>query len=133
VTEECKAYIAALVDTLGKITLRKVHRHELPVVTIQGKHDILPWLAETTGVKIMRLDKNYDRHQCSEHCPERHLAIESWTYRWQLVGARALVLLQAIEPYMRVQDRLARQTIARCTDIAFKPAVLASARELIDA
>lgn len=122
------AYVAALVDTLGKLTSRVVSRDELPVVTIQGKHDILPWLAAQTGVKIMKLDKNYTRHQCTEHCPDKHMGIESWTYRWQLVGARAALLLREIEPYMRLQAREARRLIELSEHIAFKPAVVADMR-----
>lgn len=122
------AYIAALVDTLGKLTTRVVSRDELPVITIQGKHDVLPWLAERTGVKIMRLDKSYARHQCTEHCPDKHMGIESWTYRWQLVGARAVLLLREIEPYLRLQGREARRLIAQSENIAFKPAVIADMR-----
>src|SRR5438105_3245627 len=108
VTDADKAYIAALVDTLGKLTSRVVHADELPVVTIQGKHAVLPWLAEVTGVKAMRLAKSYDRHQCSQHCPSKHTGIESWSYRWQLTGARAAVLLANIEPYLRLQAADAR-------------------------
>jgi hypothetical protein len=130
-TEAERAYIAALVDTLGKLTVRRVHRDELPVITIQGKYEILPWLAEATGVKLMRLEKAYARHQCTDHCPERHMAIESWTYRWQLVGARAVVLLEAIEPYMKLQGRLARDLVAAGRGVAFKPAVLREMRELV--
>lgn len=119
------AYVAALVDTLGKLTTRVVNRDELPVVTIQGKHAILPWLAEATGVKIMRLDRNYTRHQCSEHCPDRHMGIESWTYRWQLTGARAVALLAAIEPHLRLQGREARRLVEVGRGVVFKPATVA--------
>lgn len=124
-------YVAALVDTLAKLTSRVVTHDELPVVTIQGKHEILPWLAEATGVKLMRLDKNYARHQCTDHCPDRHMAIESWTYRWQLVGARAVVLLEAVEPYLRLQGREARRLIDLGAGVAFKPAVLADMRQRV--
>lgn len=102
------AYIGALVDNLGKLTTRVVTRDELPVLTIQGKHAVLPWLAEVTGVRLIELDKSYSRHQCSEHCPDKHMPIESWTHRWQVTGARAIVVLYNVEPYMRVQDHEAR-------------------------
>lgn len=119
------AYVAALVDTLGKLTTRVVNRDELPVVTIQGKHEVLPWLAEVTGVKIMRLGKDYTRHQCAEHCPEKHMDIKSWTYRWQLTGSRAVTLLAAIEPYLRLQGREARRLVEVGRAAAFKPATAA--------
>jgi hypothetical protein len=115
------AYIAALVDTLGKLSTRVVTRDELPVVTIQGKYEILEWLAVVSGVKLIKLDKSYSRHQCTEHCPDKHMAIESFSYRWQLVGARAVVLLEAIEPYLKLQAFEARRLIRLSTDVAFKP------------
>jgi hypothetical protein len=105
------AYVAALVDNLGKLSSRVVHRDELPVVTIQGKHAALPWLAEVSGVQLMQLDKSYTRHQCSEHCPDKHMPIDSWTHRWQVTGARAIVVLWNVEPYMRAQAAEARRLL----------------------
>lgn len=133
VTEADKAYIAALVDTLAKLTSRVVSRDELPVVTIQGKHEILEWLAVVCGVKLMKLDKNYTRHVCTEHCPSKHLDIESWSYRWQLVGARAAVLLEEIEPYMKIQAFEARRLIRLSSDVAFKPDTVKDMRTRINA
>lgn len=124
------AYIAGLVDTLGKLTSRTVHRDELPVLTIQGKHDILPWLADVTGVQVMRLEKGYSRHQCGEHCPDKHTVIASWTYRWQVVGARAIVVLYNIEPYLRLQDREARRLLRIGGQVEVKGSVIHDMAEL---
>ena len=121
VTDADKAYIAALIDSLGKLTSRVVHRDELPVVSIQGKHAVLPWLAEVTGVRVMELEKNYTRHQCTEHCPDKHMPIESWTYRWQVTGARAAVVLSNVEPYLRLQAAGARRLIDMAQAVEFKP------------
>jgi hypothetical protein len=123
-TTEELAYIAALVDTLAKFSVRVVHRDKLPVITIQGKHAVLPWLAEITGVKLMRLDRAYTKHNCTEHCPSRHQDIESWTYRWQLTGGRAAVLLTAVQPYLKVQATEARRLIRISEDTVFKPVVV---------
>lgn len=118
------AYAAALVDSFAVLTTRRVRETELPQVTIQGKIAALPWLAELTGVKIIELVKGYDRHQCSEHCPDRHMRIESTTSRWQLTGARATVVLHSIEPYLRVQARTARSLVDAGTGIGFKTDVV---------
>lgn len=124
------AYLAGLVDSLAKLTSRVVSRDELPVVTIQGKHEILPWLAEVSGVKLMQLDKSYTRHQCTEHCPDRHMPIESWTYRWQVVGARAIVVLWNIEPYLRIQGSEARRLLRIGAHVAVKGTTIHDMAEL---
>lgn len=118
------AYMAAVIDNYAKLTTRKVHADELPMITIQGKLPVLPLLAEATGVSLMRLDKDYTRHQCSEHCPDRHMAIESWTHRWQLTGARATVVLFNVEPYLRMQGQQARALIEIGQRIGFKTNVI---------
>lgn len=123
-------YIAALVDSLAKLTSRTVHRHELPVVTIQGKYEILPWLASGTGVQLMKLDKGYARHQCSEHCPEKHMVIASWTYRWQLVGARATILLDNIYPFLRLQRATAGRLIELGQDAGAKAPTIEDMKRL---
>lgn len=132
-TEAELAYVAALVDTLGRLWTRKVHADELPMLTIQGKHEILLWLAEITQVKLMRLDRAYSKHNCTEHCPTRHQDIASWTYRWELNGGKAIVLLEAIEPYLRLKGREARKLIEASQVIAFKPKLMADMRRLVQA
>jgi hypothetical protein len=114
------AYMAALIDSLGTLSTRVVHRDELPVVTIQGKHAAMPWLADVTGVKLIKLDKSYTRHQCTEHCPDKHMPIEAWSRRWQVVGARAIVVLYNAEPYMRVQAAEARRLLRIGDQVAVK-------------
>lgn len=130
-SEPDKAYIAALVDTLGRLWTRKVHADDLPVLTIQGKHEVLVWLAEATDVKLMTLDRAYTKHNCTEHCPSRHQDIASWTYRWELNGGKAIVLLAAIEPYLRIQGRAARALIEGSKDIAFKPKLVAEMQRVV--
>lgn len=118
------SYVAAVVDNYAKLTTRVVHSDQLPVVTIQGKLNVLHWLAEITGVSLMTLDKDYVRHQCTEHCPDKHMPIVSWTYRWQLTGARATVVLYNIEPFMRVQAREARDLVELGRTVGFKTNVV---------
>lgn len=105
------AYTAALVDMHGALTVRAVRGTELPQITIQGKFAVLPWLAEITGVKIIEVIKGYSKHQCSDHCPDRHMEIQSVSYRWQLTGTRAVVVLHNIEPFLRQAGPAARRLI----------------------
>lgn len=120
------AYVAAVVDSLAVLTTRKVASGYIPVLTIQGKHQILPWLAEVTGVSLMTLNKSYERHVCTEHCPDKHQNVETWTQRWQLSGARATVVLQAIRPYLRLQQQDADRLINLGMEVDAKPATLSA-------
>jgi hypothetical protein len=124
------AYAAALIDSFGTLTVREVNGALLPQVIIQGKIAALPWLAEITGVKIIEIRKGYTRHQCTEHCPEAHTRIESITGRWALTGARATVVLFNVEPYLRVQGRIARDLVEAGQGIGYKTQVVNDMKRL---
>lgn len=99
------AYVAALIDQFGKLRTRTVSDTELPEVLIQGRIGALGWLAELTGTRVVEIRKAYARHQCSEHCPERHTDIASVTGRWVVTGARATVVLYNVGPFMRDEGK----------------------------
>lgn len=123
------AYAAALVDSFAVLRIREYRGTGLPEVTIQGKRiATLDWLAEVTGVKVVTIGKGYSRHQCSEHCPDRHTRIAASTRRWQLTGARATVVLANVAPYMRVQARTARDLVDAGVLIGYSTSV---ANELV--
>jgi hypothetical protein len=105
------AYAAALVDTLAALRTRKVGPSELPVVQVSGRVDVTAWLAEVTGTKVIPTHRKYNRMDCVEHCPERHTHIVSESGRWEVNGARATIMLIAIEPYLRVKGAEARRLI----------------------
>lgn len=106
------AYAAALVDAFAVLRIRDVKGTELPEVTIQNSRiTALDWLAETTGVKVVRIGKDYRQHRCADHCPDKHTHVEAVTRRWQVTGARAVIVLHAVEPFMRVQGRQARELV----------------------
>lgn len=124
------AYVAALVDSFGALSVREVNGALLPQVTIQGSHEVLPWLAEITGVKIIEIRKGYNRHQCTEHCPEAHTRIESLTGRWVLTGARATIVLYNVNGFMRVQARKARDLVEAGQGIGYKTNVVNDMKRL---
>lgn len=125
------AYVAALVDSFAVLRLRDVNGTALPQVTIQSKRVAsLDWLAEVTGVAVMGIAKDYSKHQCTDHCPDRHMRIEASTRRWQLTGARATIVLHAVEPYMRVQGRDARQLVHEGLAAGYKGDVVIGMRGL---
>lgn len=118
------AYAAALIDSFAVLNVRDVHDTALPQVTIQGKIAALGWLADITGVKVIEVTKGYNRHQCSEHCPDAHMRIESTTGRWVVTGARATIVLHNVAPYMRVQGADARRLVEAGQQIGYKTQVV---------
>lgn len=107
------SYVAALIDNFARLATRLIPSGtELPEVTIQNSRLVaLDWLATVTGVGVTPVSKDYSRHQCSEHCPDRHSHIESLTRRWQLSGAKATIVLYNVEPFLRVQGVDARRLV----------------------
>lgn len=75
------------------------------------RRDILHQLADMTGVGVVTVNREYNRLGCGEHCQEAHLHVSSSTGRWGLTGARAVVFLSAIEPYLVVQRGQAQDAI----------------------
>lgn len=119
------AYAAALIDSFAVLRVREYRGTGLPEVTIQGSRiAALDWLAGITGVKVVQIPKGYNRHQCSEHCPEKHTRIESETRRWQVTGARATVVLHNVQRFMRVQGREARDLVEAGQAIGYKGNVI---------
>lgn len=119
------AYAAALVDTLGALTLRDVGPSQLPVVTLQGRFtEALAWLGEQTGTKIIVLQREFMRSGCTHHCPEPHVHIRSSSGRWQISGAKATIVLHNLLPYLRTQDETARTLIEAGRSIGYKGQVV---------
>jgi hypothetical protein len=131
-TETDLAYLAGLLDAVGRF---RVH------VTDDGTHlahvgisspnlALLRWCARLTGVRVTNVRRDYDRLGCGEHCDEPHLHVESVTGRWQLVGARALVVLLETRPYLQTRGDEADAVIAATRAAPVKPATLRKMRSL---
>ncbi len=130
-TEADLAYAAALIDSFARLSVRDLpNGTQLPEVVIQGRIEALDWLAGVTGTSVAVIPKAYNRHQCSEHCPEAHTRIESQTRRWVVSGARATIVLAAVERFMRVQGRLARHLAEAGQRIGYKRTVVDEMRGL---
>lgn len=126
------AYAAALVDTFATLKLRALPSGtDLPEVVLQGKRiAALDWLAAVTGSKVAVIGKDFHRHQCSEHCPDKHTRIESSTRRLVLSGARATIVLHALAPFMRVQGAEARRLADAGRVLGYKTNVVNDMRRL---
>lgn len=123
------AYCAALIDNLAALRTRSVAGSQLlPVVQVSGKHGALPWLGSITGTKVIETGRKFTRHNCTEHCPDRHATIESRSYRWTLTGMRATIVLAACEPYLRVQAAEARELIDAGLTVQYQGQIIVDMR-----
>lgn len=126
------AWVAGVLDSLARVRIRETDDGtSLPVVAISSpKLDLLRAVAELTGVQVVRVRRRYDRVGCDVHCDKRHLHVQSDTGRWELVGARAVVVLRAVRPYVvRLGDEI--DTVLAATAAApCKPSTLRKMAEL---
>jgi len=116
-----------VIDVLGLIKTRSMKTgSELGYVAVSTpRRDILSYLSSMTGVRVITVNREYNRLGCGEHCTEAHLHVFSSTGRWSLTGARAVVFLSAIEPYLVVQRGQAQDAISAGLVAPKKPAVVA--------
>lgn len=95
------AYLAGVVDALGRLRTRETDAGLLPEVSVSSPRlELLAVLAQHTGVRVVGVHRDYQRLGCSEHCDRRHQHVQSDTGRWQVTGYRATVLLHALHPYL---------------------------------
>lgn len=103
------AYVAAIIDVMGNVRAMKTETGTLlPLVSVSCADEaLLGFLGTITDMQTFVTTRNYDRHRCAEHCDEAHQHVESRSRRWSVSGAKATVVLSAIEPYARFQkDRI---------------------------
>lgn len=132
VPSEQIAWCAGVVDTLGSIKTRPMDTgSELAYVAISSpRMDLLQVLADLTGSSVVAVRRDYKRLGCGEHCTEAHQHVQSVTGRWSLTGAKAIVFLTAIEPYLVTKREDAAAALAVGTDAPHKPATLKKMYEL---
>lgn len=118
------AYAAAILDNVAALRTRDHQGSTLPVVQVSGKYGSLVWLGEITGTKVVETRRQFTRHNCTEHCPDRHADIVSRSFRWSVTGIRAAIVLAACEPYMRVQAAAARRLVDLGLALAYQGQVV---------
>ena len=118
------AYAAALIDNVAALRTRDYQGSTLPVVQVSGRYGSLVWLGEVTGTKVVETRRQFTRHNCTQHCPDRHADIVSRSFRWSVTGIRAAIVLANIEPFMRVQAATARRLIDLGLAVAYQGQVV---------
>lgn len=124
ITDNDKVYIACILDNFGGINVRRLENGtRQPVIYMYGKREtIMQWLAEVTNTTAIALTKRYSRHNCTEHCPDRHADAESSTMRWQCTGMKATILLYNVVPFMRERKAEAEAALAIGLQAPYKSA-----------
>lgn len=105
------AYCAAVLDNLAVFRQRGTSASQLPVIQISGKLQVLSWLGQVTGTKVIETRRGYTKHMCTQHCPDRHADIRSTSGRWSVTGMRATIVLTNVLPYLRFQRQKAQELI----------------------
>lgn len=123
-TPETLGYVAGLIDALGRIRVRDLpNGTRLVAVGISSPRvELLRHLAGLTGVRVVEVRRTYDRLGCGDHCQEPHLHVDSHTGRWELTGARAVVVLRAVRPYLVTRGPEVDYALRVAGDSPAKPA-----------
>lgn len=133
-TESDLAYVAGVVDVLANLRLRQptaTLRSPLPEVQVNGPYPGLQsYLGRITGTRPVATRRDYTRHNCTEHCPDRHAHIVSESGRWGVTGTKAFVLLSAVRPHLRLRAGLVDDLIAAGAEAQHKTATLESMSRL---
>ena len=101
------AYLAGVLDTRAIVRTRLVggSHHLLPYVAVSSPDgEVLDWLSQITGVKMVVTTRSFDKHRCLEHCTIAHEHVTSVSGRWSVSGSRATVVLVATRPWVRFQE-----------------------------
>lgn len=118
------AYFAGIVDNNAALRSRALGTSILPVVQVSGKYQALEWLGELTGTKVIDTQRGYSRHNCTEHCPDRHAHIQSHSRRWSVTGMRATIVLVNILPYLRYQHSRAQELVDHGLSVQYQTQVV---------
>lgn len=108
-------WMAGIVDLKGRIATKQNKTRVTPQVTlyVESKElSIIRSLSEMTGtrpeMKAAEEVPAFMRHQCVEHCPEKHTHVAGSggflprTGRWTISGAAMVVVLYNLKPFLVV-------------------------------
>lgn len=123
-TDTDLAYIAGLIDVMGNVrVMETAEGTQLPLVSISCPDAaLLAYLGEVSDMQPFVTVRTYDRHRCTEHCDEPHQHVESRSRRWTVTGAKATMILAAVEPYLRFQKDKVAEVVALGMDAPRKKA-----------
>lgn len=107
-------YIGGVIDARGHIS---IERNTPRVRVTTRRTELLEWLAARTGVGVKLDERGYQRRACSEHCAAKHQHIERQSAYWNVDGARAVIVLWNVLPYLVCQRGEARSSLRHASDL----------------
>lgn len=118
------AWCGGIIDAIGMVRVRTTPGGtELAYVAVSTPQlAIARRLAELTGATVTTVRRDYTRVGCTEHCEAAHLHVNSTTGRWSLTGAKAVVFLAAVQPYIVTRADDVAEVLAATGDAPNKPA-----------
>jgi hypothetical protein len=130
--EAQRAHLAGVLDAMGRLRVHEsAEGTRLAHVGISSANvPLLDHYARLTGVGVTLVRRDYGRVGCATHCDKPHMHVLSETGRWQLVGARAAVVLAAVRPYLVTLGPEADAVLAATAGAASKPATRRAMAEL---
>lgn len=117
-------YIAGVLDAVGVFKLRKVPGSgtKLAQISVHGMPpEVLRVLAQATGTTVVKTERKYHGVRCAEHCTESHVDTTSTSHKWVVTGAKALVLLSTVMPYLRAKRDKAAPVLDEGMAAPYKP------------
>lgn len=104
-------WVAGIIDLRGYLSDRPSSHADrrLPTVAVtmpttgEDPATVISWLCRHSGVEPIRTGKGYNSRGCDIHCPEPHRHKTNVYDRWIIGGAKAIVFLKAIQPYLLVK------------------------------
>lgn len=109
ITEVEKAYLAGMIDADGNISIVPHKNGRTTAIRVGVTNTYAPLielLMDWTGGTF-----SYKRSPCSLDCSKQHVHSRKQSYRFILIGDRAVVVLQNILPYMMEKRELAAKAI----------------------
>jgi hypothetical protein len=98
------AYIAGVIDARGHIEAHNRHGHIQPRIRVTTrKIELLTYLAELTGNKVVLDDRGYARKPCGDHCDSAHSHVVRQSAQWTVDSSRATIVLWNIASLMHAQ------------------------------
>lgn len=132
VPDTTKAYLAAVMDNFGAMNVRTLSTGTTqPMIFCSGNRPVvLRMLGDLTRTKVVKTSRDYSKHLCNEHCPDRHFEAQSNSMRWQITGMKATIFLFNILPFMVVRKVEAKAVFDAGIDSNFKGITVEAMRDL---
>lgn len=103
--------MAGMIDADGHIGWRGGKYMAPDVGVTTTSLELINWMSSEIGGCF-----SLERRACNQSCIENHIHRRTDIYRWHLTGQRAVIFLEAIEPYLIIKRQSALNKIKMYTE-----------------